>query len=250
MQKADYDIIAGYYDKVIGKGYETNDYILKKINRYNKNAKSVLELGCGTGSNLLHFKKDIDLTGLDISGEMIKIAKKKLPGCKFYQQDIRSFSLNKKYDLILCLYDTLNHVLLFSEWKKIFENVNKHLNDKGLFIFDINTLAKLEYISAVSPFMHEFDSSYLIVNVKKIFRNTFNWNLKIFENKRFNMFKLLEQNIKESSFDMNKISTELSRYFNIKRIDDENGRKVKFENERVFFVCQKKNAVRTDYTEK
>ncbi|MBK8549950.1 MAG: class I SAM-dependent methyltransferase [Ignavibacteria bacterium] len=240
MKKADYDIIAAYYDKVIGKGYETNDYIRKKINRYNKNVKTVLELGCGTGSNLLHFDKDIAITGIDISVEMLKIAKNKLPGCKFYQQDIRTFSLNKKFDLIICLYDTLNHVLLFSDWKKIFKNADKHLNDKGLFIFDINTLAKLEYISAVSPFMHEFDSNYLIVNVKKIFRNTFNWNLKIFENKRHNMFSLLEQNIKESSFETDKISNELLKYFNIKRIDDENGRKVKYDNERVFFVCQKK----------
>lgn len=240
MKKADYDIIAAYYDKVIGKGYETNEYIRKKINRYNKNVKTVLELGCGTGSNMLHFSKDTDLTGIDISGKMLKIAKKKLPWCKFYRQDIRTFSFNKKYDLIICLYDTLNHVLLFSDWKRIFENVNKHLNNKGLFIFDINTLAKLEYISAVSPFMHEFDSSYLIVNVKKIFRNTFNWNLKIFEYKRHNMFTLLEQNIKESSFDINKIKTGLLKYFNIKRIDDENGRKVKYENERVFFVCQKR----------
>lgn len=240
MKEADYNIIAKYYDNVIGAGFETNQYLKKRINRYNKNTRSVLELGCGTGNNLLTLGKSMELTGIDISGEMLNIAKRKLPRCSFYRQDIRDFSFNKKFDLIICLYDTLNHILLFSEWKKIFKNVNNHLNKGGLFIFDINTLAKLEYFSAISPFMHEFNSGYLIVNIKRIFKNTFNWNLKIFERKKLNLYSLLEQNIKESSFEIEKVTFELSKYFHIRRTEDENGKKAGEQNERVFFVCSKK----------
>ena len=122
----------------------------------------------------------------------------------------------------------------------MFANIYSHLNAGGLFIFDINTLAKLEYFSAISPFMHEFNSGYLIVNIKKIFKNTFNWNLKIFENKKLNIYTLLDQNIKESSFEIEKVSNELLKYFHIRRIEDENGRKAGGQNERVFFVCSKK----------
>ena len=122
----------------------------------------------------------------------------------------------------------------------MFANIYSHLNAGGLFIFDINTLAKLEYFSAISPFMHEFNSGYLIVNIKKIFKNTFNWNLKIFENKKLNIYTLLDQNIKESSFEIEKVSNELLKYFHIRRIEDENGRKAGVQNERVFFVCSKK----------
>lgn len=240
MKKADYNAIAKYYDDVIGAGFETNEYLKKRINRYNKNTGSVLELGCGTGNNLLSFGKNTELTGIDISDEMLKIAKKKLPAGTFYCKDIRGFSLDKKFDLIICLYDTLNHILLLSEWKRIFADINSHLNKGGLFIFDINTLAKLEYFSAISPFMHEFKSGYLIVNIKKISGNTFNWNLKIFENKKLNLYSLLEQNIKESSFEIDKVKNELSKYFHIRRIEDEHGRKAGEQNERVFFVCSKK----------
>ena len=240
MKEADYNRIAKYYDDVIGTGFETDEFIKKKLGRYNKNVRSVLELGCGTGNNLLAFGAEIELTGIDISSEMLKIAKIKIPRCSFYRKDIREFSYNKKFDLIICLYDTLNHILLFSEWKKLFENISSHLNKGGLFIFDINTLAKLDYFSAISPFMHEFNSGYLIVNIKKIFKNTFNWNLKIFENKKLNLYSLLEQNIKEASFEIRKVSDELSKYFHIRRIEDENGRKAGEQNERVFFVCSKK----------
>jgi SAM-dependent methyltransferase len=241
LKKADYDNIAKYYDEVIGKVSDTNNYLNNRINRFKKNAKSVLELGCGTGNNLQSLNGDLEITGIDISKEMIKIAKKKLPDSSFYLRDISSFNLNKKYDIIFCLYDTINHLLLFSEWKKLFANVHKHLNDKGIFIFDINTLAKLDYISAISPFMHEFRSGYLIINVKKIFKNIFNWNLKVFENKKLNTFTLHESNIKQSSFTIGKITTTLLKYFDIKRIEDESRRKIKNENERVFFVCQKKS---------
>ena len=227
MKEADYNRIAKYYDDVIGIGFDTDKYLKEKIKRYNKNVRFVLELGCGTGNNL-------------ISEEMLKIARKKLPRCSFYRMDIREFSFDKKFDLIICLYDTLNHLLLFSDWKKLFANISRHLNAGGLFIFDINTLAKLEYFSAISPFMHEFNSGYLIVNVKKIFRNTFNWNLMIFENKKRNQYTLLDHNIKESSFETGKVSEELAKHFNIKRIEDENSRKAGDQNERVFFVCIKK----------
>ncbi len=240
MKKADYNPIAKYYDDVIGKGFETNKYLREKISRYNKNVRTILELGCGTGNNLINFGEKTDLTGIDISDEMLKVARKKVPHGTFYRMDIREFSFKNKYDLILCLYDTLNHILLFSEWKKLFANVNRHLSEGGLFIFDINTLAKLEYFSAISPFMHKFSSGYLIVNIKKIFRNTFNWNLMIFENKRLNIYSLLELNIKESSFEIEKILKELFKYFKVLRIEDENGRKAGDHNERVFFVCQKK----------
>lgn len=237
--KSDYNQIAKYYDEVIGKGFETNEYIRKKILIYNRDVKAVLELGCGTGNNLQTFKKEFSLTGIDISAEMLKIAKKKIPGADFYLKDLRNFRFDKKFDLIICLFDTLNHILLFNEWKRLFTNVNSHLNKNGLFIFDINTLFKLQNISDISPFVHKFDSSYLIVNVKKSFKNTFNWNLKIFENKKKNEFILNEVNIKESSFEIEKVKCELEKFFVVKRIEDENGKKASRNTERVFFVCQK-----------
>ena len=49
--------------------------------------------------------------------------------------------------LFSAFYDTINHLTLFSDWKKVFRNVSDHLKDNGLFVFDINTLHKLDFIS-------------------------------------------------------------------------------------------------------
>jgi S-adenosylmethionine-diacylgycerolhomoserine-N-methlytransferase len=56
----------------------------------------ILEIGCGTGYNLLLMARlfpGADLTGLDISGEMLKIAKKKL-----FRQGVEATLLQQSYD--------------------------------------------------------------------------------------------------------------------------------------------------------
>ncbi|MDQ3193430.1 MAG: class I SAM-dependent methyltransferase, partial [Bacteroidota bacterium] len=151
LKNADYNIIAKFYDKVIGGHNDLQEYILEKISRYNENAESILELGCGTGKNLENLQSRFEITGIDISGEMLKIAKKKIPGGKFYPGDIRAFDLGKKFDVIICMYDTVNHLILFNEWKKLFRNVNEHLSENGIFIFDVNTIYKLKNLLEISP---------------------------------------------------------------------------------------------------
>lgn len=239
MKESAYDFVAKFYDTVTGNSKDSSDYVLSKIKRYNNKAASILELGCGTGNILKELHKDFDVTGVDISKGMLKIAKKKIPKGKFYLQDIRNFRIDKKFDVILCLYDTINHLTLFNDWKKIFTNVYEHLNNNGLFIFDINTLYKLDGMSFISPVVNKFNSNYLLIDVNRISGNLFNWNLKIFESKNKSNFKLHETNIKEASFNIEKIVRELSKLFMLKRVEEESLKKVRQNSERVFFICQK-----------
>jgi len=238
---SDYDKIAKFYDSVIGRSKDEIKFVQDKIYKYHKFAKSVLEIGCGTGSNLFILSKKYDVTGIDISKGMLKIATKKIPKGKFHLHDIRNFDLKEKFDVILCLYDTINHLTLFNDWKKVFKRVSEHLNDNGLFIFDINTLYKLRCVAEISPLIHKFSSNYLTMDVKKISTYKFNWNLKVFEKKRGNNFCLYESNIKESSFDLNKIANELSKLFLLKKAEEETGKKINTNSERVYFICQKIN---------
>ena len=75
---------------------------------------------------------------------MLSIARKKLPHVRFYRKDMVRFDLGRKFDVIICVFDSINHVLKFADWQKIFRNAARHLEDDGLFLFDINTQAKLE----------------------------------------------------------------------------------------------------------
>ncbi|MEP7145534.1 MAG: methyltransferase domain-containing protein [bacterium] len=243
MKITAYDIVAKFYDKVIGRHDDLQDYTLKKIKQYNKKAGSLLELGCGTGENLKNLQSKFEITGIDISDKMLKIAKKKIPGGKFYRGDIRSFKLRKKFDVIICLYDTVNHLTLFSELKKLFANVKEHLNESGIFIFDINTIYKLNNLSEISPLVYKFDKNFLIVEVRKLSLNIFNWTLKIFEYKINNNYKLHEVNIKEAVYDLSRIETELKKTFVLLNVETEDHKKINNSTERVFFVCKRRETL-------
>lgn len=241
MKNTGYDNVAEFYDQVLGNSDEKIKYVSKKISEYNSSAKSVFELGCGTGNNLLYLSGHYRTSGVDINESMLNIAADKIDRSQLYKGDIREFIQKEKTDVVFCMYDTINHLLLFNDWKKVFRNAFNSLNDKGLFIFDFNTLYKLFLISEISPVVNSFGKSYLIADVKKVSLNVFNWNLKVFEYIMSNDFKLHETNIKEASFENNKILDALKKYFRILETADEYGNRISKRSERIFVICRKLN---------
>ena len=103
-----YDDTAEYYDLL-----EDNKKITKEINFLAKHlkkakVKTVLDVGCGTGIYVVGLKKKgFDVEGLDLSGSMLKEARKKDSKIKLYKKDMSSFKIKKKYDSVICLSSTL-----------------------------------------------------------------------------------------------------------------------------------------------
>jgi len=75
---------------------------------------------------------------------MLEIAKKR--GLKVYQSNMVDFNLGQKYDLIICTYDSLNYILQEDSLQKCFNSISKHLNQDGVFIFDMNSDFKINKI--------------------------------------------------------------------------------------------------------
>lgn len=96
---------------------------------------------------------------------MLQVAAGKVPSAKLYHQNMVDFSIDKKFDVILCVFDSINHLIEFEDWKKMFVNVKKHLSPNGLFIFDINTQEKLVRTIEESPWVKQFDESIMIMDV-------------------------------------------------------------------------------------
>ncbi|MFA4818170.1 MAG: glycosyltransferase [Parcubacteria group bacterium] len=89
---------------------------LTKFLRYNiPNGKNVLEIGCGIGY-ILDSVKPSRGVGIDISPEMIKIAKNKYPNLEFLVMDAQNIELGEKFDFII-ISDVLGY----------FEDVQKFL---------------------------------------------------------------------------------------------------------------------------
>lgn len=136
-----YEKLASVYNKDWGNF--SLEYL--KIINYSKKKfglkfSSVLDIACGTGNLIGELsKKGVYTTGTDLSSEMIRVAKRNFSKVEFHVQDMSKLKLNKKFDLIVCPFDSLNYLKNIAQIKKTFMRVNEHLNPGGFFIFDFNT---------------------------------------------------------------------------------------------------------------
>lgn len=234
---ASYDKFSRFYDAIMGDRAKTTDRLLKFIRRAHPKARTVLELGCGTGSVLKHLAMHYQVWGLDASSKMLSIAKKKVPSARLFRADMVNFALAEKFDVICCVFDSINHVLSFAAWKQLFANVRGHLSPQGVFIFDINTLQKLARHIAEPAWVHYFGDNLLIMKIGKASQNASNWNIKVFERIRGNRYALHEEDIQEASFPEDKITRALKAYFREVKVIDTERRRPSKKSERLYFIC-------------
>lgn len=143
----EYEYLAKYYDYLLGDE-DAFDFWLEYINA--KDYHTVLELASGSGvlAGILK-KQGKEVTASDISKEMKEIATNNFDG-EYLILNMIDFDLHKKYDLILCVCDSINY-LYEEELEQMFKSVYKHLNDGGRFIFDMHNPKRLK----------EFDEEYI-----------------------------------------------------------------------------------------
>src|SRR6516162_8880353 len=234
-----YEKLDRFYDGAMGDRTEMASYIHRLIRRHKPQARTLLELACGTGAILKILAKSYDVAGLDRSPQMLSLARKKLPRVRWYRKDMIRFDLATKFDVIICVFDSINHVLKFADWQKVFRNAARHLAHGGLFLFDINTEAKLERLINAPTRVHKFGRNLEFINVTGSRRGIANWNVRVFEHRRGNKYGLFEEDIKEISFPVNKIKAALRNQFTNVKVIDSLGRKPSTKSDRLYFICKK-----------
>lgn len=108
----------------------------------------VIDLACGTGTaTLLLAEAGFRLTGLDLSHEMLAIARDKSDRKKlridWRQGDMRRFKLEDPADAAICLFDSVNYLTVETELLDCFACVREALRPGGMFLFDLNTIHAL-----------------------------------------------------------------------------------------------------------
>ncbi len=130
-----------YYDLLYkDKDYKgESDYVLHKLKKINPNIHSVLELGCGSGNHAQYLcNSGLEVTGIERSEDMIKEAlKKNVSGFTPTQGDISAYSLGKTFDAAISLFHVISYLNKNEELIECFRTTYEHLNDNGVFLFDI-----------------------------------------------------------------------------------------------------------------
>jgi SAM-dependent methyltransferase len=232
-----YERFGEFYDAVMGDRRAAAEQIMELIRAAKPEAKNVLELGCGTGSILKCLQDAYEVSGLDVSGKMLSLARKKVPRSKLFRQDMVDFRIDGRFDVIFCVFDSINHVRRFSDWKKVFAAVRRHLLPGGCFIFDINTQRKLERLIAGPPWVHPFGKNLLIIDVTALPSGGSNWNVKVFEHLNGSRYALHEEDIVEVSFPLPQVVAALrAHYMNVRVIDPDRSRPGA-KSQRLFFTA-------------
>lgn len=233
-----YSVFARFYDSVMGERMPQAVRIEEMVRQYNPTAETLLELGCGTGTFLKYFSEHgFRVEGIDISKEMLAVARQKLPGVRLTQQNMTSFSLPYKFDVIICLFDSINHLVKFTDWEAVFAKVRLHLSKGGLFIFDINTQHALETLVQTKPIVKKFDNKKITMAVT-LGDGAYNWNIQISEKKDGSKETVLFEDIQEQSFSIQRIQDSLKKLFNEIIVIDQNGGKASETSQRVYFACR------------
>lgn len=236
---SNYQAFAKFYDTAMGDQSGKVSFLRDLIVAHAPEAKSVLELACGTGTMLEGLCKKYDVSGVDLSPEMAEIAKNKLRNADIRIGDMADFSFNKTFDVVLCIFDSINHLPTWRRWCDTFANAHKHLSDDGIFIFDFNTTERLERLSGDPPYGRIIGDDYMFMNVIKE-ADKFVWDIRVFQKEADARFSLHQDAIDEVSFPVDEVKGEVSRLFKIEQITDFKNNPESDPNWRPFLVCRRK----------
>lgn len=170
-----YSAYAEIYDDIGQRafGERMASVILHVLSVQGISPKSVLDLGCGTGSATLAFARaGLTATGLDRSPQMLQRAREhaiqERSTARFISGDMTAHGLSAEFDLVTCIYDAINYLEDESELKSFFGSVHDALEPGGIFAFDMNTRHRL-HSSWEQGLMLAGDSENLFVTYRSWF---------------------------------------------------------------------------------
>lgn len=236
---AGYDAFAQFYDRTASIDTATIDRVAGYIARYLPSATSLLELGCGTGTILAAMAASLEVTGVDLSPGMLAVAAGKIPAARLVEADMTSVALDRTFDVVICVSDTINHLPDFGHWVKLFDRVHEHLTENGLFMFDMNTIGSLRRLCRYPSNVRAMGQDILVVDVDSDGDDCATWDVRVFEHLGQDLFRLHRAKVSEMGVPIARIRGALTRNFTVLAEEDGDGGAVTDESRWGFFACRK-----------
>lgn len=164
-----YDVVMRQIDYVTWESHVTT---LAK--RWRPEIRDILSVACGTGSlEVLLAQRDYNVFCLDLSEDMLRIAERKFEVLPDKPQTkcacMTNFDLAKQFDVVLCLYDSLNYLTKPDQVQDAFRCAHAHLHPGGIYIFDVTTeynilqhFAEYTFAENLDGFSYIWDNAYNI----------------------------------------------------------------------------------------
>ena len=179
-----------YYPEAFG------EQLLTWLQRHHPHAKTCLDLACGTGilCEILH-NSGMDASGMDFSEGMIEIARKSQPAIHYDVADMITYRPERRFDLVTCTGDALNHIADLTDVEKIFRNVYAYLSPGGYLIFD---LLNRNEISTEEPFELDYsDTVKAQIQMLQPEYGRVNLQIRVYENGVLQFEEIIRERVHE-----------------------------------------------------
>ena len=115
---------------------ETEEYI-RLVRKYARiPVSAVANFGCGGGHNDFTLKKTFEVTGVDISDQMLTLARELNPEITYVCGDMRSVRLGRHFDAVT-VFDAINYMRTPEGLKAAIRTAFSHLRPGGVFVTQV-----------------------------------------------------------------------------------------------------------------
>ncbi|MGM0167207.1 hypothetical protein IGI39_002187 [Enterococcus sp. AZ135] len=240
-----YETFAFVYDEVMDDSLY-QQWLNFSLRHLPKAANQVLELACGTGALAVEFaKKGFDVTGLDLSEEMLTLASDRAiqeeVSINWVAGDMLDLTDIGLYQAVTCFSDSLCYMQDATQVQQVFKGVYQLLKESGTFIFDVHSIYQMEEVFPNYSFHDQTeDFAFLWDSYSGDSDYSIEHFLTFFVKMDSEMFERFDELHKERTYPLEmyqKMLTEVG--FNVEVFADFTDEGPIETSKRWFFVCQK-----------
>ena len=113
---------------------EESEEFIKLITTHAKiPVKNLLNLGCGGGHNDFTLKTRFQVTGADISDDMLRLARGLNPDVTYIKGDMRSLRLGRQFEAVT-IFDSISYMSTRDDLISVFRTAYEHLKPGGVMV--------------------------------------------------------------------------------------------------------------------
>jgi dTDP-4-amino-2,4-dideoxy-beta-L-xylose N-methyltransferase len=124
-----YDLLYGSRKDYAAEAGTVSSLIVDRL----PDARSLLDVGCGTAEHLKHWSKRFDTAGVEGSAGMVEVARRKLPEVHIEHADMRTFDLGRTFDVVCSMYGCVGYL---DELHTALARMAAHVRPGGLLLFE------------------------------------------------------------------------------------------------------------------
>lgn len=133
--------LANIYDLIYqgrGKDYAAEAAeIAALVRAVRPDAASLVDVACGTGLHLRAFGEIFPhVEGVELSEDMLVIAKDRNPGATLHLGDMRDFAIDRRFDVVTCLFAGIGHMRTEADLDRAAERLVAHLVPGGVAVVE------------------------------------------------------------------------------------------------------------------